>query len=75
MAVPTGGFVDGVVGAKQLSPAGQHGVADDGVVGAGFFGVGVSAGADEIALAYEIGDVSGGAVVALEEGCIGLAGV
>jgi len=36
---PTGGFVDRIVGAKQLGSAAEHGVAHGRVVDAGFFGV------------------------------------
>jgi hypothetical protein len=74
MTGPACGFVDRVVGAEHLGAAGDHGIACGGVVGAGFLGVGVGAGADEIALADESGDVGGGAIVALEEGGVGLTG-
>ena len=75
MAFPAGGFVDGVIGAEELSAAGEHGVAVGGVVGASLLGVAVGAGANEVAFADEVGDFCGRAVVALQEGCVGLTGV
>jgi len=75
VAVPASGLVDGVVGAEELGAACEHGVAGGGVVDAGFFGVGVGAGADEIALPDEGRDVGGRTVVTLEEGRVGLAGI
>ena len=71
---PAGWFVDRVIRAEELGSACHHCVASGGVVGAGLFGVGVGAGADEITFAHERGDVVCGTVVALDEGGIGLPG-
>lgn len=75
MAFPAGGFINGVIGAEELAAAGYHGIADGGVIGACFLCVAVGTGADEIAFADEVGDVGGGAVVTLDEGCVGTAGI
>jgi hypothetical protein len=71
VAFPAGGLVDGIVGAEDLSSAGHHGVAGGGVVDSGFLGIGVGAGADEVTLAHEGGDVLDGASIALDEGSVG----
>src|ERR1700679_2128168 len=48
VALPACRLAGGVVGAEDLRAAGDHGVAGGGVVDAGFFGVGIGAGADEV---------------------------
>ena len=75
VSIPWRGLRGGIVGAKDLRSAGDHGVATGGVVGAGFLGVGIGAGANEVAFAYQLGDLAGGAIVALEERGVGLAGI
>src|ERR1700746_217169 len=42
---PARGFVNGIIGAEHLGAAGHHGITAGGIVGAGFLGVGVGAGA------------------------------
>src|ERR1700733_15755921 len=63
---PAGWFVDGVGGAGELSATGHHGVANGGVVDAGFLCVSVGAGPDEVAFADEGGDVGRRTTVAFD---------
>lgn len=73
VAGPSGRFVDGVVGAEELGTTGDHRIANAGVVGARFLGVGVRAGTNEIALANKRCNIGGRTFVALDEGSIRLA--